>query len=52
MVLDLRRRLTQGPAQAWQDMAKAIPRRFRTPTGRSAYDRGRIVAMTGGRAVA
>jgi len=45
MVRDLRRRMTQGRAEGWQDMALAIPRRFRTPSGRSAYDRAEIVPL-------
>jgi Rad3-related DNA helicase len=43
MVADLRRGLTQGPARGWEDMAKAIPLRFRQPPGRSAYDRARVI---------
>jgi Rad3-related DNA helicase len=42
IVTDLRRGLTQGPAEAWKDFAKAIPLRFRQPAGRSAYDRARL----------
>lgn len=41
-VADLRRRLTQGHAQGWTDLVLAIPRRFRTPSGRSAFDRATI----------
>ena len=43
MTADLRRGLTQGSAEAWKDFARAIPLRFRQPTGRSAYDRARLV---------
>jgi ATP-dependent DNA helicase DinG len=43
MVVDLRKRLTQGAASGWKDMAYAIPLRFRRPAGRSAFDRARIV---------
>jgi ATP-dependent DNA helicase DinG len=43
MVVDLRRGLGQGAASPWLEMANAIPLRFRQPTGRSAFDRARIV---------
>jgi ATP-dependent DNA helicase DinG len=41
-VQDFRRRLTQGLAQGWQDMALAIPVRFRSGGARSAYGRSQI----------
>lgn len=44
-VRDLRRRLTQGPAAGWQEMAKAIPRRFRSGGPESAFEQARIVAL-------
>jgi ATP-dependent DNA helicase DinG len=40
----LRRRLSQGLAEGWRDMAKAIPRRFREGGARSAFGRATIVA--------
>jgi ATP-dependent DNA helicase DinG len=52
MVQNLRRRLTQGAAQGWPDMALAIPRRFRNPAGRSAFDRAEIVPLAPPRAAA
>jgi Rad3-related DNA helicase len=48
MVADLRRRLTQGAASGWTEMANAIPLRFRRPAGRSAFDRARIVPLVAG----
>lgn len=44
-VHDLRRRLTQGPAAGWQEMARAIPRRFRAGGPASAFEQARIVPM-------
>jgi len=42
-VADLRSRLVQGPAAAWEELALAIPTRFRRPLLRSAFDRAQIV---------
>ena len=42
-VADLRSRLVQGPAAAWEELALAIPTRFRRPPLRSAFDRAQIV---------
>jgi hypothetical protein len=51
-VRDLRRRLTQGPAAGWQEMAKAIPRRFRSGGPTSAFEQARIVALRASMAAA
>ena len=40
---DLRRRLRQGLAEGWREMAKAIPRRFREGGVRSAFGRATVV---------
>jgi ATP-dependent DNA helicase DinG len=48
LVIDLRNRLTQGPAEGWKDMAKAIPQRFRKDGARSAYGRAIILRLTAG----
>jgi ATP-dependent DNA helicase DinG len=45
MTADLRRRLTQGAAIGWEELAKAIPLRFREGGVRSAYAKARIVAL-------
>jgi Rad3-related DNA helicase len=45
LVADLRNRLMQGPAEAWKDMAKAIPLRFRKDGARSAYGHARVVPL-------
>jgi ATP-dependent DNA helicase DinG len=45
LVTDLRRRLSQGAARGWEDMARAIPRRFREGGARSAFGRACIVAV-------
>ena len=42
-VADLRSRLVQGPAEAWKELALAIPARFRRPPLRSAFDRAQII---------
>jgi ATP-dependent DNA helicase DinG len=52
MVIDLRRRLTQGPAVGWQEVAKAIPQRFRKDGARSAYGRAKIIPLAPVAAVA
>jgi hypothetical protein len=41
---DLRRRLRQGLAEGWREMAKAVPRRFREGGARSAFGCATIVA--------
>jgi ATP-dependent DNA helicase DinG len=51
-VRDLRRRLTQGPASGWQEMAKAIPRRFRAGGPASAFEQARIVPVRAASAAA
>jgi ATP-dependent DNA helicase DinG len=40
---DLRRRLGQGLAEGWREMAKAIPRRFREGGARSAFGRATVL---------
>lgn len=45
MTTDLRRRLTQGAASEWQELAKAIPLRFREGGVRSAFAKARIVPL-------
>jgi Rad3-related DNA helicase len=46
MTTDLRRRLTQGEAAKWQELAKSIPLRFREGGVRSSYAKARIVTLT------
>jgi ATP-dependent DNA helicase DinG len=41
---DLRRRLSQGLAEGWRELAKVIPRRFREGGARSPFGRAIVVA--------
>lgn len=45
LTIDLRRRLTQGAATSWQEMAQAIPVRFRRGGARSSYGEAKIVSF-------
>lgn len=45
MVVEVWRGLTQGHATAWQDLAGALPRCLRIPSGRSAYDRAQVFKL-------
>ena len=40
---DLRRRLSQGLAEGWRELAKVIPRRFREGGARSAFGRAMVI---------
>jgi Rad3-related DNA helicase len=45
LIIDLRRRLTQGSAAGWHEMAQSIPLRFRRGGVRSSYGAAKIVSI-------